>query len=65
MKMKISPFKRNIPNGNEDWKLVKCPSCGSECWESDLARQAMSTGSVVGLCTDCALRKGIRGASNG
>lgn len=52
------PLKKNVPEGNEDWKLVECPSCGRECWESDLAREVKSHGNMVGLCTECALRQG-------
>jgi len=53
------PLKRNVPNPkHNDWKLVKCPSCGSKCWESDLTRQVKATG-MRALCTECAIRAGI------
>lgn len=63
------PLASNLPPEEEvkkthpDWKLVKCPSCGADCWESDLARQVKAQG-VGGLCTLCALRKGTGGKEN-
>lgn len=53
------PLKKNIPTGHSDWKLVKCPICGEECWESDLARQVLKHGNMTGVCTLCALKAGI------
>lgn len=50
------PLKRNIPEGHKDWKMVKCPICNSECWESDLARQVIGHGNMIGVCTECAIK---------
>jgi len=54
------PLKRNIPDAsrNPDWKLVTCPVCGVECWESDLTRKVKAEGCTA-ACTTCALRAGI------
>lgn len=58
------PLKTNIPEPNADgkhadWKLVNCPACGAECWESDLTRMVKAAGTDA-LCTECALRAGMR-----
>lgn len=55
------PLKRNIPEAsrNPDWKLVECPVCRAECWESDLTRQIKAEGCSA-ACTLCALRAGIK-----
>lgn len=51
------PLERNIPAPkNRDWKLVQCPICGKNCWESDLAREVMALyQSADACCTECAL----------
>lgn len=50
------PLKRNVPNPKDpDWKLTTCPICGSECWESDLARETMKAEGLKAACTACAL----------
>lgn len=51
------PLRSNIPDASKptDWRLVTCPSCGRECWESELSRQVKATG-AAGVCTECALR---------
>lgn len=44
----------------DDWKLVTCPICGAECWETDLARQAMTAEPELrAACTTCALKAGV------
>lgn len=51
------PLKSNVPKGHENWKLVHCPICGAECWESELARKAMETEpNITAVCTSCALQ---------
>lgn len=57
------PLKANVPEPtNEDWKLTICPVCGAECWESDLARQAMAAApNLRPMCTACALKHGNAG----
>lgn len=55
------PLVKNIPTPKaKDWKKVKCPICGAECWESDLARQIKRKVDAA-ACTMCALRGGKRG----
>lgn len=57
------PLAANLPDAAEvqerhpDWKLVQCPVCGADCWESEAARQ-MSGENVRGVCTLCALKQG-------
>lgn len=55
------PLKANIPDPQrDDWKLVTCPICGAECWEDDLARQAMAAEPELrAACTTCALKAGF------
>lgn len=52
------PLRVNVPTGHKDWKLMKCPECGAECWELPLAEVAKAQG-ARGLCTMCALKKGV------
>lgn len=54
------PLRRNIPIGKNDWKLIRCPKCGAECWEIPLAEIAKAQG-ATGVCTMCALKDGISG----
>lgn len=59
------PLKANIPNPQrDDWKLVTCPICGSECRETGLARQAMvAEPELRAACTACAMKAGITAGS--
>ena len=52
------PLKKNVPEGQPNWKMVRCPECGAECWRLPQADLAEAQG-AVGLCTMCALRKGM------
>ena len=54
------PLRENIPNPQrDDWKLTACPACGAECWETDLARQALAAEPELrAACTKCALKAG-------
>lgn len=54
------PLKVNVPTGRKDWKLTKCPECGAQYWELPLAEVAKEQG-AKGLCTMCALKKGVSG----
>lgn len=56
-------LKANIPDPqHDDWKLTTCPICGAECWETDLARQAMAAEPELrAACTTCALKAGMGG----
>lgn len=50
------PLVKNIKTPKAaDWKLVSCPVCGMDCWESDLARQEIAKG-IASACTMCALK---------
>lgn len=55
------PLRANIPEPKaEDWEITLCPMCGTECWQSDLARQAMAAEPELrAACTTCALKAGI------
>lgn len=55
------PLRANIPDPyNEDWQLTTCPVCGAECWQSDIARQALAIEPELRTaCTACALKAGI------
>ena len=57
------PLKANIPDPQrDDWKLTTCPLCGAECWETDLARQAIKVEpDLRAACTVCALKAGTTG----
>lgn len=52
------PMQRNIPVPKySSWKLVKCPICGENCWETPTARSAMEAEPNLGYaCTMCALK---------
>lgn len=54
------PLKDNIPEPKDpSWKLATCPICGAECWETDLARQAMEAEpDLRAVCTVCVLKAG-------
>ena len=52
------PLKKNVPEGHPNWKMVRCPECGAECWRLPQADLAEAQG-VAGLCTMCAFRKGM------
>lgn len=59
------PIAANLPDAagvqerHPDWKLVQCPVCGADCWESEVVRQ-MGKEEVRGVCTLCALKKGAK-----
>ena len=52
------PARVNVPEpAHADWKLVKCPVCAAECWESDLSRMASRLfPGIKAACTPCALK---------
>lgn len=41
-----------------DWKLVSCPICGRDCYESGEARLMRKIG-MSGACTFCDLKQGL------
>ena len=56
------PAYANVPEpSHADWRLVKCPVCGADCWESDLHREVkqMFPG-MRSACTPCALRASVQ-----
>lgn len=54
------PLVANVPYPkSEDWKQITCSICGAACWESDLARQVIASGTAA-ACTMCALKAGVR-----
>jgi len=63
------PLVRNIPTRrNHNWRMVRCPSCGADCWLTLSAKVAIkrSKGKLQGVCTECALRAGMKaGAESG
>lgn len=40
-----------------DWKVVTCPSCGTECFMGDTARHLAAGENMQAVCTRCALAK--------
>ena len=54
------PLKDNVPEQKDlNWERTTCPICGAECWETDLARQAMEAEpDLRAVCTVCALKAG-------
>ena len=51
------PMRANITEASRaDWRMVTCPACGEECWETDQARRVMrQEPDLRALCTACAL----------
>jgi hypothetical protein len=47
-----------------DWKLTTCPSCGNECWESDLCRHFKEDCHYKAFCTECVLMKTLDRGGN-
>lgn len=56
------PAYSNVPNpSHDDWKLVKCPICEADCWESDLTREVKQLfPGIKAACTPCALRASVQ-----
>ena len=56
------PTRAHIPTPqHQDWKMIACPVCGKDCWESDLARKAKKQNpKLKSACTDCALKIGFK-----
>lgn len=51
------PMKKNVPEGGPAWRLVKCPVCGRECWETPEKVVAMQLEpKLMAACTECALK---------
>ena len=54
------PMLKNVPTpSSPEWKLVKCPHCGGDCWEGDGHRELIRKYDLTAWCTECALRQGI------
>ena len=55
------PLRTNVPDPkNRDWELTRCPECGAECWRNPALAKIVETQGAKGLCTMCALKKGVR-----
>jgi len=57
------PMEKNL-NGDvkakhPDWELIKCPTCGENCWKVPEADKLQREQGVQLLCTECALRAGL------
>ena len=57
------PMEKNL-NGDvkakhPDWELIKCPSCGRNCWKMPEADRLVKEQGVQLLCTKCALESGL------
>lgn len=57
------PVCSNLPDAGKrhpDWRKIRCPVCGRECWESEGHRiiKAQDPG-IKTACTACALGKGM------
>lgn len=51
------PMKKNVPEGGPEWRPVKCPVCGRECWERPGVMDAMKKNpKLMAACTECALK---------
>jgi len=53
----MMPMRVNVPNGRAGWKLIRCPKCGSECWELPQLTLAKARGAKA-YCTMCVLKEG-------
>lgn len=60
----MMPLRRNIPEGKPDWKLVKCPRCGQECWKRPEFASIIKEQGMRELCTECSLRETAAGCEN-
>nr|WP_294468451.1 alanine racemase [uncultured Sellimonas sp.] len=49
------PRKCNVPEGQPEWKVTKCPRCGMECWKRPLPEGYTEENCAAILCTQCAL----------
>ncbi len=48
-----------------DWRIVKCPICGAECYEGNRHRHTLAEDSSIrALCTECAARA-VMGVQHG
>lgn len=63
----LLPLKRRFPDAAEnhpDWHLIKCPTCGQDCWEFPEARRLQLTQGTAVMCTDCGVKAGLVTAYN-
>lgn len=57
----LLPLKKNIGDASEnhpDWKLIKCPICGQECYKFPEADKLQIQQGVELMCTECAIKAG-------
>lgn len=58
----LLPLKKNLGDVSEnhpDWKLIKCPVCGAECYKFPEADRMQLTQGVELMCTECAIKAGF------
>lgn len=54
------PLYDNVPEPkDESWKLTTCPMCKRACWDR-ITPDFLKPVITEKLCTECALKKGIR-----
>ena len=52
------PLVINGPEGKPGWKKVRCPECGTLCWQRPEDAGVVKASHLDGaVCTKCALRK--------
>ena len=62
------PIVKNIPAPlNRNWEKIRCPNCGTDCWLTPAAKVTInrSKGKLQGVCTECALRAGMKSGAKG
>ena len=58
----LLPLKKNLKHAEEnhpDWKLIKCPECGQDCFKYPEADRLKLTQGVTLMCTECGIKAGI------
>ena len=58
----LLPLFKNLGDVREnhpDWKLIKCPECGQDCYEFPEATRLQLTQGTSVMCTECGIKAGI------
>lgn len=56
------PLFKNLGDVREnhpDWKLIKCPECGQQCYEFPATTRLQLTQGFKIMCTECAIKAGV------